>query len=46
MNDNGTMTINNLNEQTAAITKYANDLNKLKGKVSDELFDAISDMSV
>lgn len=46
MNDNGTMTINNLKDQTAAITKYANDLNKIKGKVSSELFDAISNMSV
>lgn len=46
LNENGTMTINNLKNQTQEITKYANDLNKLKGKVSANLFDAVSEMSV
>lgn len=46
MNDNGTMTINSIKEQTKAITDYANDLNKIKGKVTNELFEAISQMSM
>lgn len=45
-NDNGTMTINNLKKQTNQITKYANDLRKIKGKVGAGLFDEIADMGV
>lgn len=45
-NENGTITIHNLKEQTKTITKYANDLNKLKGKVSNELFEQVANMDI
>lgn len=37
----GVMTINDLQEQTKAITDYTSKLQKIKAKVSDELFDEI-----
>lgn len=46
INDNGTLELGDLKAQTKAITKYANDLNSIKGKVSKDLFSAISDMSM
>lgn len=38
----GVMTVNDLKEQTKAINDYASKLEKIKGKVSQELFDQIS----
>lgn len=38
----GVMRINDLQEQTKQLTDYANKLNKIKGKVSAELFDQIA----
>lgn len=38
----GVMTINDLNDQTRAITEYANKLKLIKSKVSAELFDTIT----
>ena len=46
MNANGTMHMEDLRAQTQAITKYAGDLQKIKGKVSSELFDEIANMSI
>lgn len=38
----GIMTVNDLNKQTQDITNYTNKLQKIKGKVSAELFDEIT----
>lgn len=46
VDDTGKMTLNNLKEQTKAITNYANSLKTIKGKVSSDLFDEISQMSI
>lgn len=40
------MTLNNIKEQTKAITDYANLLNKIKGKVGSGLFAEISNMGI
>ena len=42
ISDAGIMTINDLTEQTKQIRGYADKLTKIRGKVSDELFEQIS----
>lgn len=42
----GVMTINDISEQTKQIRTYADKLTKIKGKVSEELFDEIAAMDM
>ena len=46
IDDDGKMHLNNLKEQTKVIKDYGENLTKIKGKVSTDLFNEISQMSV